>query len=132
MITFPYPDQTAHYTVQPARYLGHLIGHEGVGSILSLLKRKGWADKLSAGNSPGGIGFEFFKITIDLTPEGLARYEEVVLVVFQYIMMIQQQGLQAYIWDEVDRCESERVFNSRDSVVIFLQTDCFFFVVPGS
>ncbi|KAF8953411.1 Insulinase (Peptidase M16) [Haplosporangium bisporale] len=106
VITFPYPDQTAHYTVQPARYIGHLIGHEGEGSILSLLKRKGWADKLSTGNSSGGIGFEFLKIVIDLTPEGLARYEEVVLVVFQYIMMIRQQGLQAYIWDELSSLSS--------------------------
>ncbi|KAF9376695.1 Insulinase (Peptidase M16) [Podila verticillata] len=106
VITFPYPDQTAHYTVQPARYIGHLIGHEGAGSILSLLKRKGWADKLSTGNSSGGIGFEFLKIVIDLTPEGLARYEEVVLVVFQYIMMIRQQGLQTYIWDEISSLSS--------------------------
>lgn len=101
MITFPYPDQTRHYTAQPAQYIGHLIGHEGSGSLLSLLKRQGWADKLSTGTSSGGIGFEFFKISIDLTPEGLARYEDVVLVVFQYVMLIRQQGLQTYIWDEV-------------------------------
>ncbi|KAG0039010.1 Insulinase (Peptidase M16) [Podila clonocystis] len=106
MITFPYPDQTRHYTVQPAQYIEHLIGHEGEGSILSLLKRQGWADKLSTGTSSAGIGFEFFKIAIDLTPEGLARYEDVVLVVFQYIKMIRQQGLQTYIWDEISSLSS--------------------------
>ncbi|KAG0352292.1 Insulinase (Peptidase M16), partial [Podila minutissima] len=106
VITFPYPDQTQHYTVQPAQYIGHLIGHEGAGSILSLLKRQGWADKLSAGTSAGGIGFEFFKITIDLTPEGLVRYEDVVLVVFQYIKAIRQQELQTYIWDEMSSLSS--------------------------
>ncbi|KAG0334281.1 Insulinase (Peptidase M16) [Podila horticola] len=106
MITFPYPDQTRHYTAQPAQYIGHLIGHEGSGSLLSLLKRQGWADKLSTGTSSGGIGFEFFKISIDLTPEGLARYEDVVLVVFQYVMLIRQQGLQTYIWDEISSLSS--------------------------
>jgi insulysin len=50
-----------------------LVGHEGVGSILSLLKKKGWANYLSAGPSHGGIGCEFFKISIDLTESGLGK-----------------------------------------------------------
>lgn len=31
------------------RYISHLLGHEGEGSILSYLKNKGWANELSAG-----------------------------------------------------------------------------------
>ncbi|CAG8454105.1 2994_t:CDS:10, partial [Diversispora eburnea] len=39
-ITFPFPDQTPLYETKPSRYISHLIGHEGEGSILSLLKKK--------------------------------------------------------------------------------------------
>ncbi|KAF8931622.1 Metalloenzyme, LuxS/M16 peptidase-like protein [Dissophora ornata] len=100
-IKFPFPDQYLHYTIHPARYLTHAIGHEGSGSILSLLKKKGWANDLSAGTSHGGIGFEFFKITVDLTKEGLAHYEDVTLIIFQYIHMLRREGVRPYIWDEI-------------------------------
>ncbi|RCH79537.1 Insulinase (Peptidase M16), partial [Rhizopus stolonifer] len=48
-MTFPFPDQRPLYAVQPGRYLSHLIGHEGRGSILSLLKKNGWANYLQVG-----------------------------------------------------------------------------------
>ncbi|KAG0214048.1 Insulinase (Peptidase M16) [Mortierella sp. GBA30] len=100
-IKFPFPDQYPYYTIHPARYITHAIGHEGGGSILSLLKKKGWANNLSAGTSHGGIGFEFFKITVDLTKEGLAHYEDVTLIIFQYIQMLRREGVRPYIWDEI-------------------------------
>lgn len=37
-LLFPFPDQHPHYLSHPARYLSHLIGHEGENSILSYLK----------------------------------------------------------------------------------------------
>ncbi|KAG0046086.1 Insulinase (Peptidase M16) [Gryganskiella cystojenkinii] len=100
-IKFPFPDQYPYYTIHPARYITHAIGHEGGGSILSLLKKKGWANNLSAGTSHGGIGFEFFKITVDLTKEGLAHYEDVTVIIFQYIQMLRHEGVRPYIWDEI-------------------------------
>ena len=69
-LTFAFPDTSPHYKIQPARYITHLIGHESDGSILSLLKKKGWALGLSAGASRGGINFEFLKVVVDLTEEG--------------------------------------------------------------
>lgn len=92
---------TKHYTVQPIRYISHLIGHEGKGSILSLLVREGWANRLTAGSSSAGLGFEFFKITVDLTKEGLLHYEDIMAIIFQYILMLRQEGVKSYIWDEV-------------------------------
>ncbi|KAG0225257.1 Insulinase (Peptidase M16) [Actinomortierella wolfii] len=100
-IQFPFPDQYPHYKVHPARYLTHTIGHESKGSILSLLKKKGWANGLSAGTSQGGIGFEFFKITVDLTKEGLAHYEDVTVTIFQYLEMLRREGVRPYIWNEL-------------------------------
>ncbi|ORZ07985.1 Metalloenzyme, LuxS/M16 peptidase-like protein [Lobosporangium transversale] len=100
-IKFPFPDQYPQYRIHPARYITHTIGHEGSGSILSLLKKKGWANNLSAGTSHGGIGFEFFKISVDLTKEGLDHYEDVTVVVFQYIDMLRREGIRPYIWDEI-------------------------------
>uniref|UniRef100_A0A7M4FAC3 Insulin-degrading enzyme n=1 Tax=Crocodylus porosus TaxID=8502 RepID=A0A7M4FAC3_CROPO len=40
-VTFPIPDLQKYYKSNPGHYLGHLIGHEGPGSLLSELKAKG-------------------------------------------------------------------------------------------
>jgi len=38
---FPFPDTNQWYHIQPTRYISHLIGHEGEGSILSYFKKNG-------------------------------------------------------------------------------------------
>lgn len=49
---FPFLDEEAMFETQPSRYISHLIGHEGPGSIMSYIKSKGWANTLSAGAYP--------------------------------------------------------------------------------
>lgn len=48
-LTFPFIDEEYLFESQPSRYLSHLIGHEGPGSIMSYVKSKGWVSGLSAG-----------------------------------------------------------------------------------
>ncbi|KAI9316323.1 Metalloenzyme, LuxS/M16 peptidase-like protein [Dichotomocladium elegans] len=107
-ITFPLPDPNLHFESQasfsisiPTNYLSHLIGHEGPGSALSYLKKKGWVTYLSSGNCYGGRGFGFFHVSTDLTEEGLPHYEEVVVAIFQYIEMLKKVGATRWIFDEV-------------------------------
>uniref|UniRef100_A0A8C4FC59 Insulin-degrading enzyme n=2 Tax=Dicentrarchus labrax TaxID=13489 RepID=A0A8C4FC59_DICLA len=70
-VTFPIPDLQKYYKSNPGHYLGHLIGHEGPGSLLSELKSKGWVNTLVGGQKEGARGFMFFIINVDLTEEGL-------------------------------------------------------------
>ena len=100
-IHFPFEDEESMYETQPSRYLSHLIGHEGPGSILAYIKGKGWANGLSAGPSPVCPGTAFFGITIRLTEEGLKRYQEVVSAVFQYISLIKETPPKEWIMDEI-------------------------------
>ncbi|KAI4229441.1 MAG: hypothetical protein L6R36_000895 [Xanthoria steineri] len=100
-IYFPYQDEEAMYETQPSRYLSHLIGHEGPGSILAHIKAKGWANGLSAGVAPVCPGSAFFTVSIKLTEDGLKRYQEIVEIVFQYISLIKQHKPQQWIVDEM-------------------------------
>lgn len=100
-VKFPFSDTSRHYTLQPARYISHVVGHEGVGSLLSLLKRKGWASAISVANPGGGVGFEFLSIVVSLTKEGLLHCEEIIEIIFQYVKLLQQEGVVPHIWDEV-------------------------------
>ncbi|GAA5941905.1 uncharacterized protein JCM15063_000815 [Sporobolomyces koalae] len=87
-LTFPFPDESKWYSTKPGGFLSHLIGHEGKGSILSLLKERGWANGMSAGAGNGANGFEFFKIHVDMTQEGLDNYESIAQMIFAYIALL--------------------------------------------
>ena len=100
-INFPYQDEEAMYDTQPSRYISHLIGHEGPGSILAYIKAKGWANGLSAGSLPTCPGSAFFTVSVKLTEEGLEKYQEIVKVLFQYIALIKEQPPQKWIFDEI-------------------------------
>ena len=100
-IYFPFQDEEHMYETQPSRYISHLIGHEGPGSILAYIKAKGWANGLSAGAMPVCSGAAFFTISIRLTEDGLKEYQEVAKVVFQYISLIKEIPPQRWIVDEV-------------------------------
>ncbi|PWN53939.1 hypothetical protein IE53DRAFT_76240 [Violaceomyces palustris] len=102
-ITFPIPDQGSQFRAKPVNFLSHYIGHEGQGSILSHLKNKGWSNHLSAGASNGADGFEFFKITVDLTKEGLRNYEKVVSAVFKYIHLLKSSKIEEWTFNEVQK-----------------------------
>lgn len=100
-IHFPYQDEEEMYDTQPNRYISHLIGHEGPGSLLAYIKAKGWANGLSAGAMPICPGSAFFTISIKLTEDGLKEYQEVVKVAFEYISLIKESPPQQWIVDEV-------------------------------
>lgn len=99
-IYWEYPDEEDQWESKPGRYLSHLIGHEGPGSILAYLKAKGWANALSAGATPVCPGSGMFMMQVRLTEEGLKQYKEIVKVVFQYINIIREAGPQKWIHDE--------------------------------
>ena len=75
-------------TFQPANYIAHFVGHEGRGSILSYLKRKGWSNLLRSGTSNSAAGFNFMKITVDLTATGLQEWRSVALAIFKYVNLL--------------------------------------------
>ncbi|ODO11325.1 hypothetical protein I350_00102 [Cryptococcus amylolentus CBS 6273] len=101
-ILFPFPDIQHLYQTKPANLLSHLIGHEGRGSIMSYLKAQDWANKVDAGTTPAA-GFSFFRISVDLTPEGLLHHKEVVVVIFRYIILLCSQPLPTHVFDELKR-----------------------------
>ncbi|KAF2685190.1 hypothetical protein K458DRAFT_417258 [Lentithecium fluviatile CBS 122367] len=99
-ISFLYRDEEEMYESHPSRYLSHLIGHEGPGSILSYIKAKGWANGLGAGGSSLCPGSGLFNINVKLTEDGLKHYQEIVKIIFQYIALVREREPQKWIVDE--------------------------------
>lgn len=98
---FPYPDEDEMWESSPARYISHLIGHEGPGSVFAYIKAKGWANSLSAGPNVMAPGTAFFTIQIRLTEAGLKNYRDIIKILFQYIALINEAGPQEWVADEM-------------------------------
>lgn len=104
-ITFSAPDVDLHWEAKPSHFLSHLIGHEGSGSLLAHLKHIGLANGLSAGGHTVSSGNAVFSIDIDLTDEGIVCYENVSLIVFQYIEMLKNSLPAEWIYLELEDIE---------------------------
>uniref|UniRef100_A0A671YTV4 Nardilysin convertase n=1 Tax=Sparus aurata TaxID=8175 RepID=A0A671YTV4_SPAAU len=109
-ITWALPPQEKYYRVKPLHYISWLIGHEGTGSILSLLRKKCWALALFGGNSETGFDqnttYSIFSISITLTDEGFQNFYQVTHLVFQYLKMLQTLGPQQRIYEEIQKIEA--------------------------
>ncbi|TWU76783.1 Insulinase (Peptidase M16) [Metarhizium rileyi] len=103
-LSFPFMDGELMFKTQPGKYISHLVGHEGPGSLLSYLKCRGWVSTLSAGTydvCPGSPGI--FETEMTLTKEGLDNYAEIGKIFFQYIAMLQEASPQEWIFEEQKR-----------------------------
>jgi len=99
-IRFPLPGVEQHFASKPLLLMGFVLGHEGKGSLLSLLKAENLATSLSAGPGESTADYGTFEFNIGLTPEGLERYEDVAALVFGAIRRVQRTGIPRHAFDE--------------------------------
>lgn len=101
--TFPIPAVQQHYQTKPARYLAHFIGDEGKGSLLSLLKDKGWATTLSAGADSVDSTEAQILVSVDLTSEGIKHVDEITHYLFEYVALLTDQGVLDWRYAEQEK-----------------------------
>ncbi len=99
-LAFPIPSDRKHLDAKPVDYIANLIGHEGKGSLLSKLKELELVDSLSAGKQFDTNHNALFMINMSLTQKGLAEYDSIIDIVFDYIAMLKQQGIKKHYFDE--------------------------------
>lgn len=102
-LMFEIPGVNQHWRTKPVQYLSSLIGHEETGSLLDILKAKGWAEGLGAGLSLEDRSSAVFTINISLTPQGLANRHALVEQVFAWIALIKQHGIEEWRQKELAR-----------------------------
>ena len=98
--TFELGSPLVHYKEKPTQYIGHLLGHEGEGSLLAWLKNKGWAEGLSAGLRRNIKNNSAFQVNIRLTELGLNDIDEITSQLFAYVRLIKEKGIQEWVFEE--------------------------------
>lgn len=97
---FPIPDPSDEYRTKPTQLIAHLLGDEGDGSLLAVLREAGLADALSAGVGRGDGNNALFTISISLTPRGAERLDDIEATLFTAIEQIQAAGLDQWRYEE--------------------------------
>ncbi|WP_185967940.1 insulinase family protein [Thalassotalea sp. PS06] len=114
VITFALPGLDTYYQYKPVSYLSYLLGHEGPGSILSLLKKRQWAMSLTSGGGVNGSNFKDFNISISLTEKGEQHQTEIIDLLFSYLRMLTEDGIQELYFNE-KRALTEFAFNYKEN-----------------
>jgi insulysin len=99
-LSFPMPKMLPHWQKKPASYLAALIGHEGEGSLLDVLKKRGWAEALSAGVPLEDRSSALFSVNISLTPTGLENQQQIAEMFFAWVALIREQGIESWRYSE--------------------------------
>lgn len=100
-LLFPLQNLQQYWHAKPAAFLGHLLGDEGEASLLAELKRRGWAEALSAGTVFDSRHGAAFAINIALTPFGVEHYQQVRDQSFIWINKIKQEGIERWRYREL-------------------------------
>jgi len=100
IISFAMPSIDKLYRQKPESILAYLIGHEGPGSILSLLKSKQWALALTAGSGINGSNFKDFNISISLSELGEKNINAIISIVFSYLNLLKKAPLNEQYYRE--------------------------------
>eukprot|EP00913_Durusdinium_trenchii_P030577 g28637.t4 len=121
----PQPRTRPDYRSQPLNYLGHLVGHEGAGSLQSFLKQQGLATEVEAGVSEEDFTSNWmcslFSVDITLTDVGLTAWMEVAQITFLYLAMLRREGPQEWIYEELRRAQDRRTYRRGEMSWRFLE-----------
>src|SRR5690554_7842625 len=111
--SFPLPESQSIYQHKPVQFLSHLLGHEGEGRLLALLKEKGWAEGLSSGRSLSTKNENLLVVQVQLTRSGLLHVDHITQALLRYIDLLKQQALPDYLYSDQQQL-SELMFPSQE------------------
>ncbi|MBV0932718.1 insulinase family protein [Marinobacterium weihaiense] len=99
-LSFPVPPVREHWQQKPLYFLSSLIGYEGRGSLLSLLKEKGWVRSLAASPVLDLPEQSMFRIRMELTEAGAAQVDQITADTFTFIERLRQNGIDPALFAE--------------------------------
>jgi insulysin len=100
-LDFPTIRLDDHLDSKPASVVASVLGYEGKGSLLSMLKEEGLVLGLSAGGGNSHPNISSFTISVSLTEKGEAEYQRVMELVFAYIEMLRKSDFKEYTFKEI-------------------------------
>uniref|UniRef100_A0A7I4B9I0 Insulin-degrading enzyme-like 1, peroxisomal n=1 Tax=Physcomitrium patens TaxID=3218 RepID=A0A7I4B9I0_PHYPA len=99
-VTWPITPNFSNYKKGASPYVQHILESDAEGSLIALLKELGWANSISAQEN-GTMDYAFLEIYLELTNAGQEHVQEVLDFLFQYVKLLQQEGVVEWIYEEI-------------------------------
>lgn len=99
-VHFSLPPVDEHFRAKPLHLLAYVLGHEGEGSLLSLLKAENLANSLSAGGGERTPDYASLEIRIGLTEQGRAEWQRVLRMVMGAIEGLRREGVPRALYED--------------------------------
>lgn len=103
VLSFALPDIQPWYPYKIVSFLAHLLGDEGPGSLLSLLKAEGLVNGMSAGGGIDGSNYKDFTLAFELTQQGMSAQSRIMQASFAYFAMLRQHAFPEQLFAERQR-----------------------------
>ena len=103
VLSFALPDIQPWYPFKIISFLAHIIGDEGPGSLLSLLKQQGLVNALNAGGGIDGSNYKDFTLAFELTAAGMNAIRTITEQSFGYLQLLKQQPFPEALFFERQR-----------------------------
>ena len=87
-VSFPIPSTLPNYRTKPEQYISNMLGHEGQGSLHSLLTKRGWIESLGVGTQSFDRSTSLMSANFELTNEGKNHVPEIIGLLFAHIDML--------------------------------------------
>lgn len=100
VMDFPLPPTRQYFESKPTRLVGFILGYEGEGSLLSILKEAGLATGLGCGAWELTNDYGILSITTMLTPKGFDQWEEVMKTIFAYVENMRRSPYPEFVFHE--------------------------------
>lgn len=108
---------------KPAEFISSILGNEGQGSLISILREKGLAYDISFTNDRLSKDRLLFSLNLHLTNKGLNKVWDVIAESFSVIETIKNLDLPPYLFDEMKKIQTLRYqFQSREDIFNHLMT----------
>lgn len=111
----------------PTEFIADILGHEGEGSLLSLLRKKGLANELHADCSNDGTDRNtacwLFNVEFVLTKHGSRQPFDVLDYLFQFLSMLRKNGIPRELYEELKQLsEINFRFRSKAEPLEYVET----------
>ncbi|XP_060860075.1 insulin-degrading enzyme-like [Metopolophium dirhodum] len=123
IVNFLLKDQQPFYKAMPIDYLNALFGDKGPTSISAILMKKGWSTGVLANNIVEARGIEYYEIYVELTEVGLDHVDDIVKLIFQYVIMLKRNGPEPWFHEETKVIKAiEFYFKDKESPLPYVCT----------
>ncbi len=95
-LLFNVPDENKFWKTKPLAIISKLLGDEGPGSVLSILKKDGLALEMAVSQDY----WRTLSVDVTLTPKGRKQYQRVLSVIDKYIQYMREQKYPEYIFKD--------------------------------